>query len=126
MVYRAYDEKGRMLGDILALVEEELPCSDSSLRSTHPQDFSRNRTLQYSKLRPLLTQVMKNGECIKAKESLESKRQRAIEALGTLHREHRQIHHPSEYWVGISEGLLNLRISMGDLEKVPASRNKTG
>jgi nicotinate phosphoribosyltransferase len=104
-VYRAY-QQDQIVGDVLCLADETP--SPGQLRSTHAMT-AESRMLSYSRLEPLLVPVMKNGKRVVGSESLNESAARAQRALGSLPEEHKKLSEPVEYWVGLSDGLLELR-----------------
>ncbi len=112
-VYRAYDSRGMMLGDCLALQEQGT--LSGFCTTYHPHYATSQRTLDAARWRPLLHPVVRQGEIVKAKESLPEIRDRFLRNLETLPEEAQRRVNPHQYWVGLSSELRGLRDSL--LEK---------
>lgn len=106
-VYRAYNGE-RAVGDVLCL-EDEPPTSDSRQIATTHALTGEKRTLHFTRLEPLLTPVVKNGKRVMPSESLLDSAERARQNLASLGEEHKRLKQAAPYWVGLSDGLYQLR-----------------
>ena len=106
-VYRAYNGD-RAVGDVLCL-EEDPPASDSRQIATTHALTGEKRILHFTRLEPLLTPVVKDGKRATPPESLLDSAERARLNLASLGEEHKRLKHAAPYWVGLSDGLIQLR-----------------
>ncbi len=118
-VYRFYDNQGKALADYIALQNEEV-VEGRDYTFYHPRYRSVKFTLtaeKYTKIRPLLEIVMKDGVSIKQAEPLPEIRNRTLGELETLHKTHERITNPHVYKVSLSSQAKELK------EKLIEERN---
>ncbi|NMM48765.1 nicotinate phosphoribosyltransferase [Marinigracilibium pacificum] len=106
-VWRYMDNNGKYLADAIALDEEEAP-----ELMVHPYEPDKSMSLKGKDSFRLLEQVVRKGERISEKRSLENIKTSAKENLSRLPVEHKRFNYPHIYKVGISEQLLDLRQSL--------------
>lgn len=109
LVWRLYDGDGWMMGDVVALEDEELE-GRRGIRTHHPTLVLRSRTFsRYSRIEQLLVPVMREGRRVYGPRPLADIRARAQAQLAALRQEHKRFINADIYWVGLSERLFSLR-----------------
>lgn len=115
-LYRCFGPDGVVHGDVLALHDEGVP-SQGAIRSHHPL-YAHIRQEVSGRWEPMLVPVVKAGELCYQFPSLQEARQRSLTSLASLRAEHKRMVNPDIYWVGLSEGLFQLRREL--LSRTPA------
>lgn len=109
-VWRAYDAGGMMMGDVIALSDEDLAAQRAGLRSHHATIVQPARVFSDAvRVSPLLVNVMRDGQRVYRTKSPTEIRRHAREQLRTLREEHKRFINADIYWVGLSERLFALR-----------------
>jgi nicotinate phosphoribosyltransferase len=106
-VYRAYNGD-RAVGDVMCLEAERPGLESRQITTTHALT-GESRVLHFTRLEPLLSPVVQGGKRVTPPEPLQESADRARRSLASLGEEHKRIHQPAPYWVGLSEGLYELR-----------------
>ena len=108
-VYRFYDEKGRMLRDMITLNDEPAP-KEGPLTFHHPMYQYKKYTLeQFDSARALIDKVMDKGEVCKPSESLEEIQSRCISEISQLDESYTRLLNPHGYKISLSEKLKNMK-----------------
>jgi nicotinate phosphoribosyltransferase len=106
-VYRALDEQGSFLADVVALEEEGLP-----KRMQHPLYPEKHMGLEQLEQSPLLQKVMKNGTVTTTLPSVMHARALALNRLERLPDEYKRFQNPHVYKVGITQRLHDLQMKL--------------
>jgi nicotinate phosphoribosyltransferase len=96
-IFRQFDEDGMVCGDRLGLASETPVTSGLTSDASSPKQAGQEV--------PLLQQVMNNGTRLTPPESLEAIAQRTRQSVLSLPPESREIHHPQEISVQVSDAL---------------------
>ncbi|MBE5812045.1 MAG: nicotinate phosphoribosyltransferase [Clostridiales bacterium] len=107
-VYRFYDkETNYALGDVIALYNEEIPKDYYEL--IHPVDNWKKTKLINYYVRELQVPIFKDGEQVYKELSLEEQKEYCKKEFETLYPEIKRLVNPHEYYVDLSQELLNLK-----------------
>ena len=110
-VYRFYDKVTNFaLGDVVALHNETIDPDHYTL--IHPVDTWKTKEISNYRVRELQVPIFKNGELVYDIPSVTERRDYCIEEFKTLYPEIKRLSNPHEYYVDLSEKLLNLKNDM--------------
>lgn len=115
-VYRIYNEEGFALADLIAL-ENEVYDATQPLTIFDPIDTWKRMTLTNYSMKPLLVQVIKDGELVYDMPELMQIQAYAKQELGTFYEEYKRLKTPHLYKVDLSQPLFDLKQSL--LRKAP-------
>ncbi len=121
-VYRFYNTNGKAAADYIALAHEAVEQGED-YTFHHPRYHSVRFQLkadEYTKIRPLLQQVMQGGTVQKTPEPLAEIRSRALTELETLHKTHERITNPHVYKVSLSEAAKALKEQLIEEKNAPS------
>ena len=113
-LYRIYNnEDGKAIADLIALSEEEIR-EDQDLTIYHPMSKWKSKTLEAGtfEIRELLVPIFEKGKLVYNMPSLVGVRDYCARELETLWDEIKRFTNPQEYYVDLTEKLLDLKISM--------------
>ena len=112
-VYRLYDENGNAKADIIAL-EDEVIETNKDYRYYHPMVDYRQFTSNASKVEPMLSKVVENGNRVSPKlpagtvlRNAHSLMQKQLESLDASYK---RILNPHIYKVSLTEAVKNLKM----------------
>lgn len=112
-VYRLYDENGNAKADIIAL-EDEVIETNKDYRYYHPMVDYRQFTFNASKVEPMLSKVVENGNRVSPKlpagtvlRNAHSLMQKQLESLDASYK---RILNPHIYKVSLTEAMKNLKM----------------
>ncbi len=118
-LYRIYDkETGMAQADLMALYEEKFD-ENEDLAIYHPMSRWKYKIIKggtYS-LRPLLVPIIERGELVYDLPDLKEIREYTQKELDTLWEEIKRFVNPQEYYVDLTDKLLNLKLNMLDQYK---------
>lgn len=118
-VYRFYDiNTGYAIGDVIALAEEKIPSDKYTL--IHPIDNWKKTTITNYNLRELQIPIYKNGKLVYKLPSVKKRKEYCSKEFDTLYPEVKRLINPHEYYVDLSQKLLNLKQQL-----IEEHRNKT-
>ncbi|MCX2742974.1 nicotinate phosphoribosyltransferase [Mangrovivirga sp. M17] len=103
-VHRYINNDGQFVADAIATLDEGVPD-----KMIHPYELDKEMSLKRFDQEELLTPVMKNGERVAEKKSLDELKESVQFNLSNLPDEHKRFNNPHIYKVGISQNLLKLR-----------------
>ncbi len=107
-VYRFYDkETGYALGDVIALHDEKLSTEKYTLIC--PTDINKTKTITNYTIRELQVPIFLNGNLVYNDMSVLEKQQYCNQDFSTFYSEIKRIDNPHEYYVDLTEKLLNLK-----------------
>lgn len=107
-VYRFYDkETNYALGDVIALYDEKIP--EDYYELIHPVDNWKKTKLTNYYVRELQVPIFKDGIQVYKETSLEEQKEYCKKEFETLYPEIKRLVNPHEYYVDLSEELLNLK-----------------
>ncbi len=110
-LYRFYDkETGFALGDVIALYDETI--DDERYVLIHPVETWKRKEISNYYVRELQKHIFHNGELIYEEPSLLEKKEYCEAEFKTLYPEIKRLSNPHEYYVDLSEKLLNLKNDM--------------
>ncbi|MGE0492001.1 MAG: nicotinate phosphoribosyltransferase [Vulcanimicrobiota bacterium] len=112
-VWRAFDEEGQVVGDMLTL-EDETVSDGERVKTYHPLYANMNRKIRGARWRPLLEPVLRDGQVVYDFPALTQLRARTVESLGLLRDEYKRRVNPHIYWMGLSPKLFEMRNRMLD------------
>lgn len=108
-VWRVYDDRGMMVGDVVALEDETFEAGHG-IRTRHPVLFYERKTFSRpSHVKPLLVPVFRGGQRVYDSPTVSEIRSRVAANLATLRSEHKRFYNADIYWVGLSEKLFDMR-----------------
>ncbi|MDO4663675.1 MAG: nicotinate phosphoribosyltransferase [Erysipelotrichaceae bacterium] len=113
-LYRIYNnEDGKAIADLIALSEEEIR-EDQDLTIYHPMNKWKSKVLEAGtfEVRKLLVPIFEKGELVYNSPSLVGIRDYCSRELETLWDEIKRFSNPQEYYVDLTEKLLDLKIAM--------------
>jgi nicotinate phosphoribosyltransferase len=113
-VWRVYDERGKATADLIALSEEDIP-NLSPLELRHPTLATKHRTLQkdqIDRVESLLVPVIKEGEIVAERHSIEEMRHRLDQDIHDLDPGVLRLMNPHTYHVSLSRKLWDLKQSL--------------
>lgn len=111
-LYRFYDNAGYAAGDMIALDSEEF-LSGRPYTFYHPTYFHKKFVLKnYSRIRPMLSLYIENGERKKPPENLQTIQKRVKENLHKFDQTYKRILNPHIYKVSLSKELKKLKASL--------------
>ncbi|MCF0260779.1 MAG: nicotinate phosphoribosyltransferase [Erysipelotrichaceae bacterium] len=113
-LYRIYNkEDGKAIADLMTLHNEKINL-DEDLTIYHPMNKWKNKVIEGGTyiLRSLLVPVFINGKLVYDAPTLDQIRQYCTEELNTLWDEIKRFTNPQEYYVDLSETLLDLKLDM--------------
>lgn len=115
-VYRFYDkDTGYALGDVIALSDEIIPEDKYTL--IDPIDNWKKTTLSNYNVRELQVPIYKNGELVYENISALERKNYCEEEFKTLYPEIKRLSNPHQYYVDLSELLLNLKNELIEIKK---------
>ncbi len=107
-VYRFYDKNtGYALGDVIALNNELIPNEEYTL--INPTDEWKKTTITNYNVKELQLPIYKNGELVYKNPNVKAKRDYCNDQFATLYPEIKRIINPHEYYVDLTEQLLQLK-----------------
>lgn len=107
-VYRFYDkETGYALGDVIALHDEKISTEKFTLIC--PTDINKRKTITNYTVRELQVPIFLNGDLVYNDISVLEKQQYCKNDFNTFYPEIKRIDNPHEYYVDLTEKLLNLK-----------------
>lgn len=107
-VYRFYDkETGYALGDVIALHDEKISTEKFTLIC--PTDINKRKTISNYTVRELQVPIFLNGDLVYNDISVLEKQQYCKQDFSTFYPEIKRIDNPHEYYVDLTEKLLNLK-----------------
>lgn len=113
-VYRIYNlEDGKAIADLITLAEEVIdPHQD--LTVYHPMNKWKNKVIEADtyEVRELMVPIFQNGELVYKEPSLVGIRDYCAREQETLWDEIKRFSNPQEYYVDLSEKLLDLKLDM--------------
>lgn len=110
-VYRFYDkDTGYALGDVITLSDEIIPDNKYTLIS--PNENWKKTTITNYNVRELQVPIFKDGKEVYDKVSVSVSRKYCQKEIETIYPEIRRSMNPHEYYVDLSEELLNLKNNM--------------
>jgi len=116
-VYRFYDkDTNYALGDVIALYDEEIPTDNYEI--IHPVDNWKKTMLTNYYVRELQVPIFKNGKLVYEEKTLEEQKEYCKKEFETLYPEIKRLVNPHEYYVDLSEKLLNLKKGLISKHKV--------
>lgn len=113
-LYRIYDRETKMaIADLMTLQEETID-TKADLRIFHPMNRWKYKVIPGGtyEVRPLLVPVFKAGELVYDLPSLEAVRAYSKSELDTIWDEIKRFAFPQEYYVDLSEKLLDLKLRL--------------
>ncbi len=110
-VYRFIDKKsGYALGDVITLEHEEISLDKYTL--INPVDTWKRQTITDYIVVPLQQTIFKDGKQVYNSPSIIERREYCSSQMETLYPEIKRLTNPHEYYVDLSEELLNLKNTM--------------
>lgn len=107
-LYRFYDkETGYALGDVMALHDEIIDKHKYTL--INPNEEWKRKTITNYIVRELQVPIFENGKLIYKEPTLKEKREYCLNEMKTLYEEVKRLLNPHEYYVDLSEKLLELK-----------------
>lgn len=107
-VYRFYDKKtGYALGDLIALADEKIPLEQYTL--IHPVENWKQTTLRNYNLREMQVPIYINGKLVYQLPSVEERKEYCYNEFMTFYPEIKRLTNPHEYYVDLSQKLLDLK-----------------
>jgi nicotinate phosphoribosyltransferase len=113
-VWRVYDDRGKATADLIALSEEDIP-NLSPLELRHPTLATKHRILQkdhIDRVESLLVPVIKEGEIVAERPSIEEMRRRLDQDIHDLDPGVLRLMNPHTYHVSLSRKLWDLKQSL--------------
>lgn len=113
-LYRIIDKETNMAqADLMALWDEELD-ENKDLTIYHPMSRWKYKVIPAGsyKLRELLVPIFKKGELVYKEPTLDEIREYCAKELDMIWEEIKRFEYPQEYYVDLSEKLLNLKLEM--------------
>lgn len=113
-VYRIYNlEDGKALADLITLADEVID-ENQDLTVYHPMNKWKNKTIeaQTYEVRELMVPIFLNGELVYQSPSLVGIRDYCAREQESLWDEVKRFSNPQEYYVDLSEKLLDLKLEM--------------
>lgn len=113
-LYRIYDkESGKAIADLLTLSTEKID-PNQDLRIFHPMNRWKYKVIRKGTytIRPLLKEIIKNGQVVYPSCSLDDIRLYCKQEQETLWEEIKRFTYPQEYYVDLSEKLLDLKLEL--------------
>ncbi len=108
-VYRFFDnETGKVMGDLIALHDEEAPTRDG-VEIFDPNAIWKRKRLTNFTVKELMVKVFDKGECVYESPDLESIRSYCMEQIETLWSEMLRFENPQTYYVDLSKKLWNMK-----------------
>jgi nicotinate phosphoribosyltransferase len=113
-IIRFSNGNGRIIGDILADVDEPIP-SGELVRAHHPMyDYLKKTYRPPYHAEELMVPVFVNGKQVYEPPSLEKVRQRALEEIGSLEPEYKRFSNPHIYKVSLSDKVYQIKKTLLD------------
>ena len=107
-VYRFFDkETGYALGDVIALADEIIPKDEYTL--VNPVDEWKRTTIRNYNIKELQVPIYKNGELVYKNPTAKEKKEYCAKEFETIYPEIKRLQNPHEYYVDLTEKLLNLK-----------------
>lgn len=107
-VYRFYDKNnGYALGDLIALADEKIPLEQYTL--IHPVENWKQTTLRNYNLREMQVPIYINGKLVYQLPSVEERKEYCYNEFMTFYPEIKRLTNPHEYYVDLSQKLLDLK-----------------
>lgn len=113
-LYRIYSkEDGKAIADIMTLEDEVLDVHED-LTVYHPMNKWKNKVIEADtyEIRELLIPIFKNGQLVYKTPSIEGIRDYCAREQETIWEEVKRFSNPQEYYVDLSEKLLDLKLKM--------------
>lgn len=113
-LYRFYDkDTNKALADVITLHDEKIDDSKPYV-IFHPLFHWKKTRLENYYVKPLLTQLFKNGECIYKDKSVDEIRSYCAKEVDSLWDEVKRFENPHTYYVDLSQDLWDLKIKLLD------------
>jgi len=109
-IYRVYDKKDSMIGDVIELENTEYHIEDPVYDLSNPSNFSKLQNA--SKAAPLLEIKMKKGKMLGGGFDWRSARKKMEEEIELLPKKSRKLLDPSPYRMLISQALFDLQLKL--------------
>ena len=122
-IYRFYDKNtGYALGDVIALNNELIPKNEYTL--INPTDEWKKTTITNYDVKELQIPIYKNGQLVYRNPNAKTKRDYCAKQFDTLYPEIKRLINPHEYYVDLTEKLLQLKKELianakGDIDEQP-------
>jgi nicotinate phosphoribosyltransferase len=108
-IIRFFNGNGRMIGDLLAHVDEPLPKGEA-VKAHHPMyDYMKKTYRQPYQAEELMVPIFRNGQQVYEQPSLEEVRQRATRQIDLLEPEYKRLPNPHLYKVSLSDRLHTIK-----------------
>ncbi|MBM3301124.1 MAG: nicotinate phosphoribosyltransferase, partial [Deltaproteobacteria bacterium] len=108
-IIRFYNGYGRMIGDLLAGVDEPLPAGQY-VRAHHPMyDYMKKTYKPPYRAEELMVPIFVNGRQVYQPPPLEESRNRARKQIDSLEPEYKRLPNPHIYKVSLSERLYRIK-----------------
>jgi len=120
-IYRVYDKKDSMMGDIIELENMKFHIEDPVYNLSDPSNPSKLQNT--SKLEPLLEIKMRKGKVLGTDFDWRSARKKVEEDIEHLPKESKRLSDPWPYMVFISQPLFNLRLKL--IEQYTAKKSSS-
>lgn len=107
-VYRFYDKNtGFALGDVIALNDEKI--SEESYTLICPNDINKTKTITNYNVRELQVPIFLDGMLVYDEPTINERKEYCKNDFTTFYPEIKRLENPHEYYVDLSEKLLNLK-----------------
>lgn len=107
-VYRFYDkETNYALGDVIALYDEII--DRDSYKLVNPVEEWKNKTISNYYVRELQVEIFREGKLVYSMPSVMDRRDYCSKEMETLYPEIKRLENPHEYYVDLSDNLLNTK-----------------
>lgn len=107
-VYRFYDKNtGYALGDVIALNDEKI--SEESYTLICPTDINKTKTITNYNVRELQVPIFLDGMLVYDEPTINERKEYCKNDFTTFYPEIKRLENPHEYYVDLSEKLLNLK-----------------
>jgi nicotinate phosphoribosyltransferase len=108
-IIRFYNGDNRMMGDLLAHVDEPLPC-DERVRAHHPMyDYMKKTYWPPYTAEELMVPVFLSGKQVYSPQLLEETRRLAVQQIESLEPEYKRFSNPHLYKVSLSDNLYKIK-----------------
>jgi nicotinate phosphoribosyltransferase len=108
-IVRFYNGHDRMMGDLLAHVDEPLPC-DERVRAHHPMyDYMKKTYWPPYSAEELMVPVFLGGKQVYPTPPLEETRELAVQQIESLEAEYKRFSNPHLYKVSLSDNLYEIK-----------------
>jgi len=123
-IVRFRNGNGRMIGDLLAQVDEPIP-SGEAIRAHHPMyDYMKKTYRQPYEAAELMVPIFLNGRQVYDPPPIEQTRQRAATDIASLEPEYKRFSNPHIYKVSLSDTLYRTKKTLLDYHRDKNHRNR--